>query len=112
MSLNDLTKPDKGNYVVDEKRSAVLTAQAKSFPDNTELEAMLNFSGPGEGNYVREVAADPKTCVCISTSVWCDCQRTTKNAFTTYSGGFDIETMDLGPRSPIASLYIGRYVTA
>ena len=37
----------QGAYKVDEKRSAVLAEQAKSFPDNTELEAELTFAGPG-----------------------------------------------------------------
>ena len=45
--------------MVDEKRSAVLTAQAKSFPDNTELEAMLNLVVPAKV-IMYEVAADPK----------------------------------------------------
>ena len=49
----------QGAYRVDDKRSAVLAEQAKSFPDNTELEAELTFQGPGEGALVRRVAADP-----------------------------------------------------
>lgn len=46
----------QGRYEVDPKRSAVLPAQARSFPDNTELEALLTFAGPGEGRFVRDVA--------------------------------------------------------
>ncbi len=49
----------QGAYKIDEKRSAVLAEQAKSFPDNTELEAELTFAGPGEGQLLRRVAADP-----------------------------------------------------
>jgi hypothetical protein len=49
----------QGAYSVDAKRSAVLPELAKSFPDNTELEALLTFQGPGQGEYVRQVAADP-----------------------------------------------------
>jgi hypothetical protein len=49
----------QGAYSVDPRRSAVLAEQAKSFPDNIELEAMLTFQGPGEGKFVREVAPDP-----------------------------------------------------
>lgn len=56
-----LSATKQGNYTVDEKRSAVLVEHAKSFPDNTELEAMLNFSGAGEGQFVRQVAADAKS---------------------------------------------------
>jgi hypothetical protein len=54
-----LANAKQGAYRVDEKRSAVLAEQAKSFPDNTELEAELTFQGPGEGPLLRRVAADP-----------------------------------------------------
>ncbi|MFC3176236.1 zinc-dependent metalloprotease [Undibacterium amnicola] len=56
-----LIRTRQGNYVVDEKRSAVLSQQAKNFPDNTELEALLTFAGAGDGPFVRQVAADPKS---------------------------------------------------
>ena len=41
------------------KRSAVLLDEARSFPDNTELEALLTFQGTGEGEFVRQVSMDP-----------------------------------------------------
>ena len=49
----------QGAYSVDARRSAVLPELAKSFPDNTELEALLTFQGPGQGDFVKQVAADP-----------------------------------------------------
>jgi hypothetical protein len=54
-----LAESKQGTYKVDAARSAVLAEQAKSFPDNTELEAILTFAGSGEGKWVRGVAADP-----------------------------------------------------
>jgi hypothetical protein len=51
----------QGQYSVDAARSIVLAAEAKSFPDNTEMEALLTFSGPGKGQFVRDVAMDPKS---------------------------------------------------
>jgi len=54
-----LEETKQGAYHVDEKRSAVLAADAKAFPENIELESMLTFSGPGTGEFVRQVAADP-----------------------------------------------------
>nr|WP_315248362.1 zinc-dependent metalloprotease [uncultured Duganella sp.] len=48
----------QGNYTVNASRSAVLPEHAKSFPNNTELEADLTFQGAGEGAAVRRVAAD------------------------------------------------------
>lgn len=56
-----LNRAKQGRYEVDDKRSAVSLADAKSFPDNTEFEAMLTFKGPGEGDFVRDVAMDPKS---------------------------------------------------
>ena len=56
-----LAATKQGHYSVDQGRSSVLSELAKSFPDNTELEAMLTFAGSGEGNFVRSVAADPKS---------------------------------------------------
>ena len=58
---DSLSRSRQGNYQLDDKRSAVLSQQAKSFPDNTELEAMLTLTGAGEGPFVRQVAADAKS---------------------------------------------------
>lgn len=53
----DATK--QGKYAVDDKRSATLLDDAKTFPDNTELEALLTFQGDGKGEFVQQVAMDP-----------------------------------------------------
>ena len=42
-------------------RLAVATEDAKSFPDNTELEALLTFKGPGDQQFVKDVAMDPQS---------------------------------------------------
>ncbi|WP_313914490.1 zinc-dependent metalloprotease [Tahibacter sp.] len=54
-----LDQAKQGKYGIDEKRSAVLLDEARSFPDNTELEALLTFQGAGEGEFVRQVSMDP-----------------------------------------------------
>src|SRR5690349_16438129 len=51
-----LADAKQGKYELDDKRSAVAVADAKSFPDNTELEAMLTFKGPGDQQFVKDVA--------------------------------------------------------
>lgn len=56
-----LEQSRQGKYSVDDKRSAVLLDDARSFPDNTELEALLTFQGSGEGEYVRQISMDPTT---------------------------------------------------
>lgn len=57
--IQRLEETKQGAYRVDERRSAVLAGEAKAFPENIELESMLTFAGPGAGEYVRQVAADP-----------------------------------------------------
>jgi len=56
-----LADAKQGKYELDDKRSAVSLADAKSFPDNTELEAMLTFKGPGDQAFVKDVAMDPES---------------------------------------------------
>ena len=56
-----LAEAKQGKYELDDKRSAVSLADAKSFPDNTELEALLTFKGPGDQQFVKDVAMDPES---------------------------------------------------
>jgi len=55
-----LERTKQGKYAIDKDRSAALL-EAKSFPDNTELEGLLTFTGPGEGAFVQQVAMDAQT---------------------------------------------------
>lgn len=50
---------NQGSYSLAKDRSAVQFAQSKSFPKNTELEAIVSFKGSKPGQYVRQVAPDP-----------------------------------------------------
>ncbi|HEU4664708.1 MAG TPA: zinc-dependent metalloprotease [Dokdonella sp.] len=54
-----LEQAKQGKYDIDDKRSVPSLDDAKSFPDNTELEGVLTFRGPAEGAYVKDVAMDP-----------------------------------------------------
>jgi hypothetical protein len=56
-----LKASDQGEYVVDPERSLALPEAARSFPDNAEFEALLTFKGPGEAEFVKQVAADPQS---------------------------------------------------
>ena len=56
-----LKATQQGDYAVDAQRSAPLPGAARTFPDNTELEGLLTFQGPGEAEFVRQVAADPES---------------------------------------------------
>ncbi len=49
----------QGSFGLDASRSAVYMARSKSFVKNTELEAVLTFTGSKPGEYLRQVSADP-----------------------------------------------------
>lgn len=98
-----LAQTRQGAYQVDAGRSAVLAEQAKSFPQNVELEALLTFRGPGEAEYVRQVAADPAA---LSMRQHISMVRLPEagyqpRAYHPYSGGIDAGYYDFA--TPLAS---------
>jgi len=50
-----LNASKQGSYRVDANRSGVHPARSKAFPDNTELEAIVTFTGTGAGDYLKQV---------------------------------------------------------
>ena len=54
-----LTATKQGSYKVDLTRSGVFLKRSKSFPENTELEALVTFGGSKPGQYVYQVTPDP-----------------------------------------------------
>ncbi len=50
----------EGSYSVDASRSAVFLANTKAFPDNTEVEALITFTGEPEGRHLPTVVPDPR----------------------------------------------------
>ncbi|MEW9796591.1 zinc-dependent metalloprotease [Alteromonas sp. CYL-A6] len=54
-----LSAQEQGSYSVDTSRSGVYLARSKAFERNTELEAMVTFSGSKPGEFVRQVAPEP-----------------------------------------------------
>lgn len=53
-----LKAAEQGDYKLDPERSTVLPEAARSFPDNSEFEALLTFAGEGAGEFVNQVAVD------------------------------------------------------
>jgi len=49
----------QGNYTLDKSRSALYTERVKNFPQNSEFEATLTFSGQPTGDYIRSVTPTP-----------------------------------------------------
>jgi hypothetical protein len=56
-----LSRTGQGGYSLDKSRSGVYLPRTKSFPNNTELEALITFGGSPKGEYIRQVTPDAKS---------------------------------------------------
>ncbi len=56
---NRLKGRKQGNFSLDKSKSAIYMPSTKNFPQNSEFEAMLTFSGRGTGQYVYQVVPTP-----------------------------------------------------
>src|SRR5690606_5989590 len=54
-----LRSQQQGNYSLDKSRSAFYMPRTKNFPQNTEVEVTLTFTGQATGNYIRSVTPTP-----------------------------------------------------
>ena len=57
---NTLQRGQQGSYRLDPTRSAFYLPNTKNFPQNTEVETTLTFTGDPTGQYVREVVPVPE----------------------------------------------------
>ncbi|NND89134.1 MAG: DUF5117 domain-containing protein, partial [Flavobacteriaceae bacterium] len=60
-----LKKQKEGTYKLDKDRNTIWMERTKSFPKNTEFEAMLTFVGEATGRNVETVAPDAKALTVI-----------------------------------------------
>lgn len=56
-----LTREKQGTFTLDLSRSALYPDRTKNFPKNTEVEAILTFSGRDPGPWVRSVTPSPES---------------------------------------------------
>jgi hypothetical protein len=54
-----LNAGNQGSYSPDESRSAIYLPNTKSFPDNSEFEAIVTLAGKGKGYEISSVTPDP-----------------------------------------------------
>ena len=59
--VNQIAQRGQGQFQLDASRSAIYLPNTKSFPENTEVEAMLTFTSDRPGNLVSGVAATGST---------------------------------------------------
>lgn len=91
-----LAAQNQGNFAVDAKRSGVYLARSKAFPRNTELEAMVTYSGSKAGEFVSQVtpAPDAITVHLHHSLVALPDEGYQKRKFHPYSGFWKVEYMD------------------
>jgi hypothetical protein len=57
--IGTLKSQQQGNYSLDKSRSAFYLPRTKNFPQNTEVEVTLTFTGQATGNFIRSVTPAP-----------------------------------------------------
>ena len=58
-NISQILKDKKqGDFKVDNSRSALYAKRTKAFPENTELEAMVTYTGSGAGSHLKSVTPD------------------------------------------------------
>lgn len=55
-----LTRESQGSYSLDASRSAIYPDRTRNFPRNTEVEAVLTFTGKNAGAWVQSVTPSPE----------------------------------------------------
>ncbi|HEX7062949.1 MAG TPA: zinc-dependent metalloprotease [Woeseiaceae bacterium] len=55
-----LTEAGEGTYATDPARSAVFLPRTRAFPDNSEIEAIVTFTGKPEGKWLPTVVSDAR----------------------------------------------------
>ena len=57
--ISRLKNTNQGNYSLEKSRSAIYLERTKAFPENTEIEAILTFTGDATGGFIRSVGPTP-----------------------------------------------------
>ncbi|MEQ8414589.1 MAG: zinc-dependent metalloprotease [Imperialibacter sp.] len=55
-----LSRAKQGNYSLDKSRSMIYTEMTKNFPENSEFEATITFTGTPAGAWIRSVVPSPE----------------------------------------------------
>ncbi|HVV56590.1 MAG TPA: zinc-dependent metalloprotease [Mucilaginibacter sp.] len=101
----------QGNYHADESRSAIYLPNTKSFPDNTEFEAIITLAGTGVGQEISSVTPDPNyvTVRMHHSFIRLPDNNYKPRKFDPRAGFFDIQYMDYA--TPIDQPIVKRFIT-
>ena len=106
-----LKRKKEGIYKLDKSRSALWMENTKSFPKNTEFEAMLTFKGTPTGRNLRSVAPNANSITVIQHHSFVELPDTgyVPRPFHPRSGSFYVSYMDYS--SPVYEPIQKRFIT-
>ncbi len=108
--IETLSDENQGKYSLDLSRSAMFLPRTKDFPDNSEFEAILTYTGTKPGKYVTEVVPSPDEMTIHEhySFVKLPDDGYKPRSFDPRAGYFDIEYMDFS--APLGSTLHKRFI--
>ena len=110
---NRLQRGQQGTYRLDATRSAFYLPNTKNFPQNTEVETTLTFTGEPTGQFVREVVPVPEAITVRERHSFVQLPPAgfKPRVFDPRAGYFGIDYMDFATpiEEPIIKRYIARH---
>jgi hypothetical protein len=102
---------NQGSYRADDTRSAIYLPNTKSFPDNSEFEAIITLSGTGTGTEISSVTPNPDfvTVRMHQSFIRLPDNKYKPRKFDPRSGLYDVEYMDYA--TPIDQPIMKRFLT-
>ncbi|MEL6123295.1 MAG: zinc-dependent metalloprotease [Bacteroidota bacterium] len=109
--ISRLKRAKQGNFKLDKSRSAINIDRTKAFPNNTEFDVILTFTGQADGRYLQSVTPDngAVTVQQHHSFVRLPDEGYEPRAFHPYSGYFSISYYDYA--TPIESPLEKRWIT-
>lgn len=106
-----LANNNQGSYHADDTRSAIYLPNTKSFPDNTEFEAIITLAGTGTGAEISSVTPNPDfvTVRMHQSFIRLPDNKYKPRKFDPRSGLYDVEYMDFA--TPIDQPIMKRFLT-
>jgi Met-zincin/Domain of unknown function (DUF5117) len=105
-----LKRTKQGSFHIDHSRSALYLPNTRNFPENTEVESTLTFTGEDPGEFVRKVVPDPNAITVREHYSFIELPDNNYHprAFDPRSGFYGIKYMDYA--TPIGDPIVKRYI--
>lgn len=115
-AVQDIARTKQGSYRLDASRSVIYLPHSKSFPKNTEFEAIITLTGENAGQYLREVVPTPSIVTMHQHHSFVELPDLTKNEFKAREfdprigyGGIEYFDYATPISEPIMKRYISRH---